>query len=71
MSRIAVELPNDLSDDEELFVECVFLGPNHGKSNWNGLTGIKKNQLRAGELNCGGRYLPLRQKMVDGDYMYM
>ena len=33
------------------YVDYVFLGPNHGKSNWDGLTGIKKNQLRNGELN--------------------
>eukprot|EP01047_Picozoa_sp_COSAG01_P041481 COSAG01_NODE_3561_length_5931_cov_4.674211_1_plen_1249_part_00 len=35
---------------EPLLVDWIFLGPNHGKSNWDGMTGIFKNKCRRASL---------------------
>ena len=36
-----------------------FLAPDHGKSVWDGIAGLKKNRLANGELRRGKQQLPL------------
>jgi hypothetical protein len=49
-------VPNDLAPQprgstEPLKADWIFLGPNHGKNNWDGVTGIFKNKCRRACLN--------------------
>lgn len=44
---------------EDMLLEWIFLAPDHGKSVWDGIAGLKKNRLANGELRRGKQQLPL------------
>lgn len=44
---------------ENFFIDWMFLAPDHGKSVWDGISGLKKNELAAAELKRKKGSLPL------------
>ena len=43
----------------QFYMDWMFLAPDHGKSVWDGISGLTKNQLSSGELNRKKGDLPL------------